>query len=110
MAQDPITPNRQGTMEPCDEVLSSVCAQDMEASGYQVSDLEEIKFKSENPDLNMDAVFQPGIDTPFLSIFNDFEMGSLSENPILLDKEQSKENFSPLPTLPVSERPTHPQY
>ena len=107
-----ITPNRQGTMEMQDEVLSSVGAQDMDTSGYQVSDLEDIEFHWEDPDLNMDAIFRPGIVTPFfLSTFNNFEMGSMAENTILIDEEQEKEN-SPLPTHPtsiVSERPTQPR-
>ena len=32
--------------------------QDRDTSGYQVSDLEDIEFHWENPDVNMDAVFQ----------------------------------------------------
>ena len=44
----PITPNQQGTMEMRDEVLSSVGAQDMETSGYQVSDLDDMEFYLEN--------------------------------------------------------------
>ena len=67
----------------------------MDTSGYQVSDLQDIEFRSEDPDLNMDAVLRPGIDTPFPpSTFNDFEMGSMTENPILIDEEQDNENSS----------------
>ena len=56
----------------------------------------------------MDAVFEPGIDTPFSSsTFNDFETGSMTENQIPIDDEQDKKNSPPpLPTIPVSERPT----
>ena len=36
-------------------------------------------------------------------------MGSMAENPILIDKKQDKENSSPpLPTTPFSETPTQP--
>ena len=65
LAQVPITPNEQGTFE-MREVLSSVGAQDLDTSRYQVSDLEDIEFNWENSQLDMDAVFRPGIDTPFL--------------------------------------------
>ena len=61
----PITPNQQGSMEMKDKVLSSVGAQDLDISSYQISDLEVIKFNWENSEL--DAVFRPGIDTPFSS-------------------------------------------
>ena len=49
-----ITPNQEGTMEMRDEVLSSVGAQDLDTSSYQVSDLEEIEFNWENSQLDMD--------------------------------------------------------
>ena len=52
-------------MEMRDEVLSSVEAQNFDTSSYQVSDLEDIDFNWENSQLEMDAVFRPGIDTPF---------------------------------------------
>ena len=66
LARVPITPNQEGTMEMRDEVLSSVGAQDLDTSSYQVSDLEDIDFNWENSQLDMDLVFQTGIDTPFL--------------------------------------------
>ena len=44
LARVPITENQEGTMEMRDEVLSSVGAQDLDTSGYQVSDLEDIEF------------------------------------------------------------------
>ena len=66
---------------------------DVETSGYQVSDLQDIEFHCEDRDLNMDALFRPGIDPPFSPLtFNDFEMGSMAENPILIDEELDKEN------------------
>ena len=53
-------------MEMRDEVLSSVWAQDLDTSSHPVSDLEDIEFNWENSQLEMDAVFRPGIDTPSL--------------------------------------------
>ena len=105
----PITPNQEGTMEMRDEVLSSVGAQDLDTSSYQVSDLEDIEFNWENSQLDMDSVFRPGKDTPFSpTVFDDLLMGDGSvENPSVLDEEQDKEN-APLSTTPVSERPTEP--
>ena len=44
LAQVPITPNREGTLEMRDEVLSSVGAQVLDTSSYQISDLEDIEF------------------------------------------------------------------
>ena len=65
-------------MEMRDEVLSSVGPQDVDTKGYQVSDLEDIEFHWEDPDLSVDAFFRPGIDTPFsASTFNELEMGSI---------------------------------
>ena len=40
----PITQNQEGLMEMRDEILSSVGAQDLDTSRYQVSDLEDIEF------------------------------------------------------------------
>ena len=65
LAQVPVTPNQEGTMEMRDEVISSVGAQDLDTSSYQVSDLEDIEFNWEDSQFDMDAVFRPGIDTPF---------------------------------------------
>ena len=90
-----------------EHVLSSVEAQDMNTSSYQVSDLEDIEFNCENSQLEMDAVFRPGIDTPFSPTnFDDLLMGDRSvENPIVLDEEEDKENA---PSTPESARPTEP--
>ena len=107
LARVPITPNQEGTMEMRDEVLSSVGAQDLDTSSYQVSDLEDIEFNWK--DSQLDSVFRPGIDTPFSpTVFDDLLMGDGSvENPIVLDEEEEdKENAAP--TTPVSERPTEP--
>ena len=76
LAHVPITPNQQGTFEIGEEVLSSVGAQDLDTSSYQVSDLEDIELNWENSQLDMDAVFRPGIDTPFSpTTFDDLLMG-----------------------------------
>ena len=57
----------------------------------------------------MDAVFRPGIDTPFSpTTFDDLLMGDGSvENPNVLDEEEDKENARP-PSTPESVRPTEP--
>ena len=109
LARVPVTTNQHGTYEMRDDVLSSVGAQYINTSGYQVSaDLDDIDFYWENDQLDVDAVFRPGIDTPFSpTAFDDLEMRSSAENPILLDEEEEKEN-SPPPTTPVSETPTRP--
>ena len=79
----------------------------MDTSSYQVSDLEDIEFNGE--DSQVDAVFRPGIDTPFSPrTFDDLSMGVSVENPIVLDKEQDKENSLATPSTPESVRPTEP--
>ena len=85
----PVTQNQEGTMEMRDEVLFSVGAQDLDTSSYQVSDLEDIEFNWEKPQLDMDAVLRPGIDTPFSpTTIDDLLMGNGSvENPIVLHEE-----------------------
>ena len=57
----------------------------------------------------MDAVFRPGIDTPFLpTTFDDLLMGDGSvEDPIVLDEEEDKEKAPP-PLTPESVRLTEP--
>ena len=109
LARVPITPNQEGTMEMREEVISSVGAQDLDTSSYQVSDLEDIEFNWEDAQLDMDAVFRPGKDNPFSpTTFDDILMGDGSvENPIVLDEEEDKENAPP-PTTPESVRPTEP--
>ena len=82
-------------MEMRDEVLSSVGAQDLDTSSYQLTDLEDIEFNWENSEL--DADFRPGIDTPFSpTTIDDLSMeGSSVENPIVLDEEEDKQNSPP---------------
>ena len=110
LAQVPINPNQQGTFKMREEVLSSVGAQDLDTSSYQVSDLEDMEFNWENSQLDMDAVIRPGIDTPSCpTTFDDLLMGNGSvENPSVLDEEEDKENAPPPPATPESVRPTEP--
>ena len=107
LARVPITPNQEGTIEMREEVLPSVGAQDLDTSSYRVSDLEDIEFNWEDSQLDMDAVFRPGIYNPFSpTTFDDLLMGDGSvENPIVLDEKEDKENAPP-PTTPKSVRPT----
>ena len=108
LARVPITPNQEGTIETREEVLSSVGAQDLDTSSYQVSDLEDIEFNWESSQLDMDAVFRPGIDTPFSpTTFDDLSMEGSVENPIVLEEEEDLENAPP-PTTPDSVRPPEP--
>ena len=81
----------------------------MDTSVHQVSvDLDDVEFYWENDQLDVDAVFRPGIYTHFPpTAFDDLKMGGSADNPILLDEEEDKEN-SPPTTTPVSERPTRP--
>ena len=82
----------------------SVGAQDMNTSGYQVSDLDDVEFYWENNELEVDAVFRPGIDTPFSpAVFDDLEIRGTAEKYIMLDEEGDKENSPPI--TPVPERP-----
>ena len=105
----PITQNQEGTMEMRDEVLSSVGAQDLDTSSYQVSDLEDIESDWENSQLDMDAVLRPGIDTLLSpTTFDDLSMEGSVEKPIVLDEEEDKENAPPPPSTPESVRPKEP--
>ena len=80
----------------------------MDTSGYQVSDLDDVEFYWENDQLDADATFRRGMDTPFSTTgFDDLDKGGSAGNPTLLDEEGKKEK-SPPTTTPVSERPTRP--
>ena len=109
LARVSITPNQEGTMEMRDEILSSVGAQHLDTISYQVCDLEDIEFNWEDSQMDMDAVFRPGIHTPFSpTTFDDLLMAHRSvENPIVLDEEEDNENAPP-PSTPESVRPTEP--
>ena len=108
LARVPVTPNQQGTYEMRDEVLSSVGAQDLGTSSYQLTDLEDIEFNWESSQLDMDAEFRPGIDTHFSpTTFDDLSMQGSVGKPILLDEEEDKTNAPP-PSAAPSARHTEP--
>ena len=65
LARFPITPNQEGTMEMRDNVLSGAGAQDMDTSGYHLSDLVDVDFYWENDQLDADAVFDQEMTHPF---------------------------------------------
>ena len=69
LPRDAITPNQQGTIEMREELLFSVGAQDKDRRGYELSDLEDIELSWEDPAVDMDGVYRPGIDTPFSRTF-----------------------------------------
>ena len=107
LARVPITPNQEGTMEMRDEVHSSVGAQDLNTSNYQVCVLKNIEFNWEGSQL--DSVFRPGIGTPFSpTTFDDLSKGGSVENPVMLDEEGDKDNSPPAPSTPEFVRPTEP--
>ena len=106
LARVPITPNQQGTFEMREEVLSSVGAQDLDTSSYQLSDLEDIKFNWEISEL--DALFRPGIVTSFSpTTFDDLSMEGSVENPLCWTKRKTMRMVL-LQQKPMSDRPKEP--
>ena len=92
-----------------EDVLASAGAQDVESSGYELSELEDIKLFWENPQVEWDAVFRPRIGTLFSpTAFNDLEMGVVgsSEYHIVLAEEKDKAYFPEATSM--SERLTEP--
>ena len=66
LARVPVNPNQQETHEMMDEVLSSVVAQEMVTSAYQVSVyLDDVEFNWENDQLDVDAVLDLALIPPF---------------------------------------------
>ena len=63
VARDPIAPKPIRDYGDDNKVPSSVRAQDMDTSGYQVSNLDDVEFYGENDQLDVDAVFRPGSHT-----------------------------------------------
>ena len=107
LARVPNTPIQERLWRWGKKCSQKVGAQDMDTSGYQLSDLEDVEFSWGNNHLDVNAVFRPVIETPVsVSFFNDFEMGWMAENPILNYEEEDKENSPPI--TPFSERSTQP--
>ena len=65
LALVPATLNQQKPNEMRDETFSSVGAQDMNKSRYQVSNPENVEIYWEIDQLDVDAVYRPGVITPF---------------------------------------------
>ena len=81
----------------------------MDNRGNELSDLDNIEYFWEKPQMELDVVYIPGIDSPFSpTACNDLEMGEGGsfENPIVLYEVEDKVNYPP--KTPVSERPTEP--
>ena len=87
-----------------DEIRSSVGAQNLDTSGYQVSDMEVLEFHREDHDLQMDAVFRFGIDGHFFpSTCSDFEMWQWLRNRLCLTKSKIRR------TLLLFQKPQSPR-
>ena len=113
LAQVPISPNQQKTMEMWDEVLSSVGLQDWDTS-EQVSG---VSFRGNWISLGgLSPEHGCSLQTRHRDSFlpptsNCFEMDSMAEDLILVDQEHDRENSPLLPPLlltAISERPTQP--
>ena len=79
----------------------------MDTSGNQVSKLDDIECYCENVQVDVHAIYTPGIDNPLSPTASEvLVLGGSAENTILLDEEEDKEN-SP-PKTPVSERSLQP--
>ena len=65
LTQVPVTPNQQGRNEVKDKVLFSVGAKDMDTSGYQWSDLDDVEFYWEDDQLDVDVSLDRALLTPF---------------------------------------------
>ena len=61
---------------------------EINTSSYEISDLNDVEFHWENPQMEANCVFRPRIHILFLpSAFNDLEMGGLAEDFSVLDEE-----------------------
>ena len=106
----PITSNQQGTFEIRKKVLFGVGAQDTDTRGYELSDLEDIELRWEDLAVDMESVYQDGIDTSLSpSIHDIFQTRSATSIPVIVDDEEDKENSAQTTTTtstPESERQT----
>ena len=99
-------PNQSGTFEMREKGPASAVAQDIDNSGNELSNLSYIDLFWGNPQLEMDAIVRAGERIPFSpTIFRNLEVGEegSSQNPIVLNKEEDKENS--LSRTLLSERP-----
>ena len=55
-----------------------------------VSDLDCIEFNCESPQLDMDTVFRPGIDTPLFPTALYYVLRGSADKPINLDEEEDR--------------------
>ena len=95
LARAPIMPNQQGTWEMQDEVRASVGDHDV-SSNFDPSDMDDIQFHCENPNVEMDAVCRPGIDIPFSpSLFENCPVAGSAEYPKEIDDELDKQLSTP---------------
>ena len=105
LAQFPITPNEQTKHEMRDEVLSSLGTKGKDTSGYQVSTIEDNEIHGEDPDLNLEAFFWPGINTQLPLIFRRFWVGFNGWKSDSDWRNAIREEFPP-PTTPISTKRT----
>ena len=88
LPQITITPKQQRIFELKVEVHARAGAQVMDTSSYELKDSDDNQFFWENPQLEVGAVFKLGTDVPCSpSLFDKFEMGRSSDNPIGLDED-----------------------
>ena len=72
-----------------------------------MSDRDDVEIYGKIDQLDVDVVFTPDLETPFLpTAFDALEIGCSAENPILVNEEEDNEKS--LPTTPVSERLKRP--
>ena len=77
-----------------DEVVSSSGAQNMDTSGYELSDGDDIEFFWQNRQLVVIAVSTPAIEIHFLpSAFDSFEKGVSAKIFIPLNEEDKENNL-----------------
>ena len=96
-----------------DEIPSSLGAQDMDTTWYQVFDLHDIEFYSDYNHLVVDAVFRPGIDTPFYSTWFDGDGSFSGKTQFCMTEKRTRRTLLPQhqslrPTRPPALLRSHP--
>ena len=90
-----------------DEVRASFGDHDV-SSDFVPSDLDDIQFHWENPNIDMDAVYRPGIDTPFSpSLFENIPVAGCADY-LIKRLTMNKIKRYEYPTTPESQRPLQP--